>query len=222
MTEQKSFKKRPPHRKYITRAVLDKIGGKACVHFDAWLLQRDDNDALFFIVRESLGGWSDATRTHAFYLNCKPMSYLGIIHNRADPWSVGAKRLIDGKWARMDDYTEFLDAHHKALLGWIVIRFAWWQSIGPYTSKSVKLHYVYTDPKIDDPMAGMYNMYEEIARSEYAERRRKAGECPDIRLQCSDELATMLAPEPARRGRPPSPWTKAQRSMLRTLDKLLK
>ena len=68
---------------------------------------------------------------------------------------------------------------------------------------SVKLHYVWSDPNTDDPEAGLTNMYGEYGRG--------AGRYQNATPVASGPVIT----DGAR-------WDKNERSLLRTLDKLLK
>lgn len=71
---------------------------------------------------------------------------------------------------------------------------------------SVRLHYVFNDPAIDDPMAGLPNHWLASGRGErWGDDRQRPG----------------VAVPPSRASKR-KPYTAADRAMLRTLDKLLK
>lgn len=188
---------RMPHRQYVNGTIQDKIYKKSILHIDAWMYQlKDDN---LYLVLETRKAGVELTEALLFRLHpgeIVPVAWSGDIH------ATGLTRHCDSPWARK--HAPWLRALHDDR-----IRAEMRMPREGYASLSVKLHYVYTDRTLDDPLAGISNAYATTGRA--------------IR---DAALHTPLAALMNASIRPPvranSAWTAKERSILRTLDKLLK
>jgi hypothetical protein len=183
--------KRIPLRQNVPWRIHDQIHTRTCYHVDAWLYQMPD-DGLYFVIRTSAAGIHPidkvilrATRTHGL----TPVAWTDDVETR------GLQRQIDSPWGKR--HAPWLAALHEPIRAEAVTRRQGF--IGP---NSVRLWYVWTSPRLNDPTAGIENMYGVTKRG------------------MAD--TTLPAPVPVARGRPKSPWDARTRSILRTLDKLLK
>lgn len=180
------------YRRHVPWRVYDQIVRRTCLHVDGWLYQMPD-DQLYFVFITTRGGTKPLAHTmyRAEPGALTPVAYSASIHRD------GLTRHIDSPWARK----------HAPWLNRL-----YWRDIYPTLRqpvegfkghRSIVLRFVYTSPALDDPMAGIENLYSVTGR-----RTRDDAQM----LHGAPELAT----------RPRSPWNAAERSMLRTLDKLLK
>lgn len=187
------------HRQYVNGTVQDRIYKRTVLHVDAWIYQMRD-DQLYLLIEEREAGVSLAGPPNVYRIEPNgalyPVALGGDIHRQ------GLKRHCDSPWARK--YAPWLNRIHR-------------EQIQPqlripregYTFICVKLHYVYTDTKLCDPMEGIENMYAATGRA-----IRDAS----LRTPETDALNATIKPTP--RANPA--WGKRDRSVLRTLDKLLK
>lgn len=187
-----------PHRQGVTTYLQDLINRKVVHHFDAWLYQMPD-DVLYFLIETRAGGEQLLTRN--VFRACPlqglvPVRDPGVVEN-------GIKRTIDGPRAKV--HWPYCAAIHKRDI-------APHMRVVPAGFKlvSTRLHYIYTNRKIDDPMEGIENLYAATAR---AGRDKVDG----ISIRDARRIAAING-TPA----PKSPWTARERSILRTLDKILR
>lgn len=179
------------YRRHTSWRVYDAIVRTTCLHVDGWLYQTSD-DQLYFVFITTRGGTKPLA--HTMYRvdegTLTPVTYDASIHRD------GLARHIDSPWARRN--APWLNA-------------LYWRDIAPTLRqpvegfkghRSIMLRFVYTDPTLDDPFAGLENLYSITGR-----RARDDAQ----RLHVTD-----LTP------RARSPWGAKERSVLRTLDKLLR
>lgn len=169
--------------------VYDLINRRDCLHVDAWLLQAPDN-RLYFLIQSSAGGRQLLRET---WLRVDGMALTPVAALDAGTMT---RRYINTAWARRH-------APQLALLHETVLRPTYWQPVAVFTGhRSIALHYVYSDARTDDPLAGVDNQYSITRRGELY---------PD---NSNDDLPTIaqdIAPT----------LDASARSQLRTLDKVL-
>lgn len=170
--------------------VYDAIVRKSCLHVDAWFYQMPD-DELYFVLRVARAGHEvlAVSTFHASAAGLVPVA------NIADIERTGMARHIDSAWGRK--YAPWANGLHHTQIMPIIH-----QPVTGYKGhRSIRLHYVWTDAKLDDPMQGIENLYGFTGRQGRDDRygRTKEG----VRAAAT------------------SPWSAADRSMLRTLQKLL-
>lgn len=194
--------KRSALRNHVSTRIYNTINRRDCWHLDAWLIQ-DHNDCLFFVLESRRGGWEVlsriAIRVHDDGTTQIQDLQLG---GRID----GIQRHLNDPWASRTIHREALERVH-------------WQLIQPSLRReregfrfpySVMLHYLWTDPSVTEPFDGIHNLYEATGRAEH-HRRMTKGE-PDARPLPGTDTSRREA----------SPFGAHDRSILRTLDKLLR
>lgn len=184
-------------RAHVPWSAYDAILRRTCLHIDAWLYQLPD-DTLYFVLLASAGGVQDiGTTTY----RAEPGALIPVA-NIPDIERVGLARQVGSPWARRN--APWLNALHWTHLQPMVRE--------PHSEfkghRSVLLHYVWSDARVDDPMAGLDNTYVGSGRHERAlarmsDERREAEAARAVRVQDSKLDAR-------------------ERSIMRTLDKLLK
>jgi len=181
------------HRQYLstTSSTYDRLYGRKVFHIDAWLWQMPD-DVLYLVVESRAGGQQVLERT--VYRVGQSQGIVPVTDS--EPEREGIARHIDSPWARK--YAPWLNSLHWATIQ-PTLRIP---RAGFKGHVSVRLHYVWTDPALDDPMRGLENLYAITGRKE-----RDAGQ----RIHLPSYGTVIDAPA----------WSAADRSMLRTLQKLL-
>lgn len=180
-------------RENLSTFIQDQISPLHCYHFDAWLYQTKNNN-LYFVIMGRRGG----RRAHgsvAFQVTREGITQVDSAQIGYIA-TQGEARQIGSPWQRK--YAPWLRDIH-----WPIHRLARLDRTGHGFKgpPSVKLWYIYQDTRIDDPLEGIENLYAVTGRQ---------------------SVTAPPGPLTAPVGRPRSPWSKADRSVLRTLDKLLK
>lgn len=182
-------------RTHVSWQVYDAINRRTCLHIDAWLYQ-STTGTYYFIIRTAAAQMEIGTA----YFRADPTGGLVAVQ-RPDGLDAMALCYIDSPRERTR--APWLEAVH-------------WRDIYPLlrapregfkAPASVLLHYVYTSPGVSDPTAGLENMYAVTGLAGRDAARVSAG-------------GPVYRPDST--PKPRAAWDKAQRSMLRTIDKLLR
>lgn len=187
---------RMPHRQHVNGTVQDRIYKRSVFHLDAWIYQlKDDN--LYLVLESRRAGVEliDATMYRMEPGTLYPVAWNGDVHR------LGIRRHCDGPWARK----------HAPWLNTLHVTRIQPEARMPrqgYTAVSVHLHYVWTDAALDDPCEGVDNAYAMTGRA-----IRDAA----LRTPQTEAMNASITPQP--RANPA--WNAADRSRLRTLQKLL-
>ena len=189
-------KARPlPLRPNVAWRVYDIIARQSCLHIDAWLFE-EGNGALYFVTETRRGGKALIAQR---VLRATANGLIPI--ERGDQaalnFSAMMPRHINGAWAARN--APWLGTLHRDVLlpGFNA-------PVDGFTGyRSIALHYVWTDPRVSDPFEGVKNYY---SATGYAARHGMPEPVSD--------------PAPVQRQR--SPWGRGERSLLRTLDKVIK
>jgi len=185
-------------RANVPQRIYDWINTRKCMHVDAWLYQMPD-DMLYFVVIGSVAG-RVKNATHRRVWRIDPFGIYPYQFS-TDIAARGLPRRLGGPWARK--HIPWANAYHK------YIRQAAWEMCAPFVRRSIVLHYVYTKPKLDDPLEGIENTY---ATSSRAARDAVHG----TSVRDARRIAAINGTSDK------SPWTARERSILRTLDKILR
>lgn len=181
------------HRQHVPWRVYDYINRRTCLHVDGWLI-RDD---------ASVGGdgW-----IFILHMTAGGQQKLNTITFNVDAF---------GTVTRVDNPSYIPSRRSEFMLGEPILERVHWQYIVPLVHtrapgftppNSVILHYVWIDPRIVEPTDGIVNYYDSTARAERDAKRR---------IRPLPEMTPAVTP--------PAPRLSARdRSVLRTLDKLLK
>lgn len=174
------------YRANVPWRVYDLINRRDCLHIDAWLYQAGD-DTLYFNVQSRAGGRMLVRSTWLRVDNTAltPVSAL-------DP-STLVQRHINSPWG-LRNAPQLRGIHARVLQPAYMA-----PAEGFKGYRSIALHYVYSDARVSDPLAGIENLYGITGRGQ----------------SYPDENAV---PAATRRR---SPLDRDTRSRLRTLDKIL-
>lgn len=177
------------HRQNVPWRVYDAINRRNCLHIDAWCVQDRDN-TLYFVIEERVGGHDVLSARIWRVDNRKELVRVGEgVRNTTYALNICIKRHVDSPWAKRN--APWLDAIHREIIQ-PQLRLP---RVGFKAPHSIALHYVWTNPAIDDPMEGLPN-YHPLA--------------PARSPMPSDDADTAQRLPPR------------ERSILRTLDKLLR
>lgn len=198
MKDTPSHRRNTPLRTHVPQRVYDWINNRKCIHVDAWLYQQPD-DTLYFVILATKAGRMKQPVLHRTY-RVDPFD-MGYVNNIPNIANTAVERRIGGALARAR--FPWAAQHHE------YIRQLVDDVCARYTRRSVILHYVYTNKLIDNPMEGIENTYVGSSR---AERDAVAG----TSVRDARRAAALAMQE-----RPQSPWTAKERSLLRTLQKIL-
>jgi len=179
-------------RGHVPRTCYDQINKRTCLHVDAWLYQLPD-DSLYFLFEYRAGGHDIISRQVFRAVDCELVQ----VSAELDLASIGVARTVGGPWDRRA-------APYLAALHWRVI----YPTLrapreGFKGHVSVSLHYVYRALGVpDDPCEGLDNLYA-------------------VTLRPGRKAAAGRGDQP---GAPtvPAQWGRRERSVLRTLGKLLR
>lgn len=188
-----------PHRQGVPMRVMDQISTSKCYHVDAWLIQADD-DELYLIVEGRRGG-VELLHARVVYHASEQYGLRQVEYN-----AEGIPRYIGGKWSKRE--APWLNALH-----WNTIYPLLCDTKAQHLRTSVKLHYVWTNKAIDNPCDELSNTYYDSERG----ARDAARMSPERRH--SEDNASRMSFGPVQ---VQPKFTARERSVLRTLDKLLK
>lgn len=188
------------HRQHLTTTerAYDNMYGRKILHIDAWIYQLPDN-TLYLAIETNAGGQQLITR-HVLRIdhgNLTPAS------EPADMVARGIQRHVGTAWQRK--YAPWLTAVHDNVVRYVAQLKQDNVRPGEFKGSSVKLWYVWSDPAVCDPFAGADNLY---ATTGYAVNHP---------VKASERASAPVTRADAR-----SAWGARDRSVLRTLDKLLK
>lgn len=180
------------YRDHMSWRYYDMVNTQRVLHIDGWIRQ-DENDVLYFVFRKAKAGhvvleviWLRVDYTAEGYVltPCHPL-----------PKKL-MEREIGTPWARK--YAPYLNKLHMRYIAPI----ARLPVAGFSEPPSVRLHYVWSDPSVNNPMEGITNLYGMSSRG---------------------QIAPIPAPvrEPVMVPQPRPKMDKRARSILRTLDRLL-
>lgn len=188
------LKATPVHRAHVNRTVLDIIARRHVLHVDAWLYETDSGDLVF--VLETRAGGFDLVQRGAFLVRGNSL------HTLPDGCHVeGLQRHINTRWARAN--APHLESIHSRLIQ-PVIR----SRRAGFSAVNVLLHYVWIDPNVNEPTAGIENLYGATKRGQrYADTRPQ-------RVVLITGPAHIAEPKPLK-------LSARDRSVFRTLQKLL-
>ncbi len=183
-------------RKNVPWRIYDLINRRDCIHFDAWILDHDG--VLYFRLQKRIGGRVlDGTVMY----RAEPWGVVLVDHTKLDLTQM-RERKIGTQWAKAN--APWLDKLHR-------------DHIQPMLHeplpeakgyRSIRLHYVFHNRFVPDPLDGIRNYYGETKRAAMHGRTDPTPVNPwDGR---EDEA------------KPRSPWSAKQRAILRTLDKVIK
>lgn len=190
----RSFGNLMPYRQGISWRTYDLINRRTCIHVDAWLYQ-DTDDTLYLYVEYSAGGRQ-------------------LIYKATWRVDVIARELVPTYTLEASDIARMITRHVNSpyMRRWYptvaAMSDAWLDRMyadmgSAFTGyRSVALHYVWTDARISEPMAGLHNDYNDTRRADRDD-------------------ALSAAPMPVVREKPPK-LPPRERSIMRTLDKVLR
>lgn len=195
-------------RKAVLRAnvpwrVYDYIVHRACLHIDAWIVQTED-DNLYLTIERRIGG-TVLLRREVYRLHPGQ-----IIPVNSDRRPDGIQRHVNTAWARR--YAPWLEQIHRA------IRPGLHQRIHPSFTRpnNIHLHYVWSDPRVNSPTAGLDNLYEVTGRPGRDAARMTAATKAQHKLRQRATYGPETDPNSRRYF-----WNASERSILRTLAKIL-
>lgn len=202
--------RKPPRRQYCTWHTINAINKGSCLHLDAYLTEDDDTQRLYFYVVASRGGWEGEIRKYIIWE--RGLDYVGNVASLPN----GQHRVLGRTWSR--NVVPWLrEVHEKHILPLL------WGPLDPmFKTRNIKLHYIWSDKRINEPTESLYNVYGVSNHAKKARERMSPATLAELERKEDEEFAKGLRGPVRRRGRPPSPWSRKDRSLLRTLDKLLK
>lgn len=184
-----------PLRSGVSWRIHDTIARKTCFHVDAWCVQ-DASDRLYFVLRTSAGGYT-VLDARAYEVRTDPLRRaweLVEVSRGDDALTLVAsctQRRINDAWARRHA-PQLEELHTRDIVP--TLRLPREGFKGPH---SIVLHYVWSDPRVSDPMIGLPNYHGMAGAEPHA-----------VAMQLAERVG--------------QPWNAQDRSLLRTLDKLLK
>lgn len=206
----RSTKNIPKLRAYCSWHVLERIVRQSCLHIDVWLVQ-DGDDRLYFMTETRVAGLK---LVETIFLQVTPLGAVRV-PNYTVTRDTLVTRHLNTAWSRRYPWLRAL--YRDKLQPGLV-------APAPYKSVSVRLHCISSKACVTDPTLGLVNVYAETRRA--ARDRAMAGESLSVRdtRRAARRQAPPLAETgerlPAREA-PPRKLSRADRSRLRTLDKLL-
>ncbi len=195
MTDRKAARS-IQHRQTCSWRVYDAINRRTCLHIDAWLVQTED-DELYFVMETRIGGQTlMAQRIHRATPNgLIPVEARKVIDVNGSDFM---KRHINSPWARRN-YPWLADLHREHIQPQLHTPVEGFKGF-----RSIALHYAWSNPNIHNPFAGV--------------RIFNAGGI----LRSNEGGPTDPAEFKAATKRKAPTWSRSDRSMLRTLDKIIK
>lgn len=191
---------RLPLRTHVSALIYDRINNRRCLHRDLWLVQ-DEDDILFIIVEERAAGQELLNRVIYRVVGRAPNLEL-LRHVGPEPRNA-IQRQINSPWALKQYGNALVQLHDRAIQPALRQR----PERMPLPP-SVVCWYVWIDPTLSEPTDGVHNYYEGSAREAAGDRRSKRPR------QIDGRYIGPPADQPKLSAR--------DRSVLRTLDKLLK
>lgn len=177
---------RMPYRQGVSTYVHDQLYLRKVIHLDAFIWQTPD-DNLYLVLETREGGQSLLARA-VFRIE---RDYLANVLETLVPERSGIARYINSPWTRR--HAPWLAEIHTRYVSPEIARL---RASAPRLS--VRLWYVWNDPRIDEPCDGIENLYSVTGYATHA---------PIVDRPTRNKAST---------------WNARERSLLRTLDKLLK
>lgn len=191
-----------PRRQGVSWRTYDLINRRTCLHVDAWVYQ-DNDDRLYFHVDYSIGGRQIHERA-TWHIDIAGNTFIPAPTLTVSDISRMVKRTINHPF--MHKHYPMLAAMHDVhMLPRI------WADMGAAFKgyRSVALNYIWTNPRINEPMEGILNHYATTRRAERDEGFVQGGPPRwDNSIHAQYERAMRLPPK--------------ERSIMRTLDKVLR
>jgi len=181
-------------RAHVPWTIYDTINRRTCLHIDAWLYE-STSGIFYFIIRTAAAQMELST---AYFRASESEGLIAV--QRPDDLDAMTVRHIDSPYALR--VAPWLGVIH-------------WRDIYPAlrtprdgfkAPHSILLHYVYTSPAVHDPVTGLENLYAVTGLA-----GRDAARVSDAPVY-----------RPASTAKPRAAWDANDRSILRTLNKLLK
>lgn len=188
----------PVLRKHMSVRHMRAVCTKSCLHIDMWLVE-DEYDSLYLVTLTSIGGYDVLQRTWA---RVSRDGLLQIPDPQIDPNRLTERR-INTAWGAARPWLATL--HRDTIQPSLVAR-------GTFKTVSARLHYVSFKACRADPTRGLENMYQSHGKGRHNVDFTAPRIGPPTMMQ--GLLGNDIAPAPLRLSR-------AERSRLRTLDKLL-